>query len=49
MRLIPTFTKISSSINLINFCKPSLNIIHREMKNSVKKQLENKTKIKNFF
>ena len=50
MRLIPTFTKISSSINLINFCKPSLNIIHREMKNSVKKkQLENNKNKKFFF
>jgi ABC-type multidrug transport system fused ATPase/permease subunit len=50
IRLMPTFTKISSSINLINFCKPSLNLIHREIKNSVKKnQLEHNKNKKLFF
>ena len=47
IRLIPTFTKISSSVNLIIFCKPSLNVIYNEIKNSIKKNSSEKNKYKN--
>ena len=49
IRLMPTFTKISSSINLINFCKPSLEVIYDKIKNSVKKKYKKKNNKKIVF